>query len=171
MTDQKIEKKVQQINHSFEKALGVPCGTTEVVKTKIKSIAIKSEDYDLKDEEIEEDFLNIYDKSLELYELLLDEIDDAEQNKVSRLAEVAAIMLNTALSSAEKRRIMKQHIDTLQQKERLLESSGKNPKGNINNVFVGTFQELMKYLNKDDNLDKNDKSVIESVDYDKDSSE
>ena len=122
MTERKISKVVENTEHSFEKVLDVPSGTTELTKKRIRSEIKPYDDYDDKDDEIEEDMVNVQDRALELYEYLVDEIDDADQGKRARLAEVAGQMLNTALSATEKRRLMKQQKDILKARAQWLET-------------------------------------------------
>lgn len=147
MTKREITEKVNVIEHSFENALGVPSGTTELVTSTGKSTSVKSEDYDDKDDEIEEDFLDVYDKALDMYEVLLDAMDEVDSFNKSKIAEVAGSMLNTALASAEKRRVLKQHKDVLRQKEKLAANkSGKGKQINNNNLFIGTYQDALKLI-------------------------
>lgn len=162
MTKRKTEKVVEKITHSFEDVLGVPPNTTEVVKTRVSSELTVHEDYDSKDVEIEEDITGIQDKALELYEYMVDEIEDTDQSKRARLAEVAGQLLNTALSAAEKRKALKQHIDILKQKDKVI--AGKGDGKTTNNVFVGTHDDLMKLLGDGppEPIDPNDPSVIDA---------
>lgn len=145
MTDRKVEQIITPTEHSFETVLGVPSGTTEMVKTVVTSKPVQHETYDDKDVEIDEDILVVHDKALELYDVLMSEIDDAAPNSVARLAEVAGQMLNTALSASEKRRDLKKHKDILQHKERTPGKGGGKIVTN-NNMFVGSHEELMKMI-------------------------
>ena len=71
--------------------------------------------------------------------------------------------MNTALSAAEKKKALKQHIDILKQKDKVITSKGDGKTNN--NVFVGTNDDLMKLLGNGtpDPLDPNDTSVIDVV--------
>lgn len=161
MTQRKTEKVVETKEHSFETVLGIPSGTTEVVKTRVTSTTKKHDDYDHKDDEIEEDFLSIHDNAMELFELLMDEIDDTDQSKRSRLAEVAGQLLNTALTASERRRVLKAHIDTTKQKERALDNKAGAGGKTVNNVFFGTHEEMMKLGDELRRATTDDSKVIE----------
>lgn len=160
MTQRKIEKVVETTEHSFENVLGIPSGTTEIVKTHVTSETEDHDDYDSKDREIERDFLDVHDKAMELFVELAEEIEDAEPSKRSRLAEVAGQILNTALSASERRRVLKQHIDTLKQKDRALSTKAGNKGKTSNNFFIGTHAEMMKLWDSVQ-TDKDDPVIIE----------
>jgi hypothetical protein len=159
MTESKTEKVVETIEHSFEGVLGVPPGTTEIVKTRVKSEPVIHEDYDHKDSEIEDDFVKIYDKAMELFENLLDEIEDADQSKRARIAEVANQTLSTALNAAEKRKGLKQHIDILKQKERAINKKAHGGK-QVNNLFIGSHEKLIDLLDRHSN-EPDDSTIID----------
>ena len=162
MTKRKETEVVEEIEHSFEKVLDVPEGSTEISKTVIESELIEHDSYDEKDKEIEEDFADVQDKALELYDYLFDEMDDADPGKRARLAEVAGQLLNTALSAGERRRVLKQHIDILKHKKETAKG-GKSGSGNTtNNIIVSSQTELLRLLNKETN---DNSKVIDSEDY------
>jgi hypothetical protein len=96
---------------------------------------------------------------MELYEYLVDEIDDADPSKRSRLAEVAGQILNTALSASEKRRVLKQHIDTLKQKEKALGKGGKQ----TNNLIIGTHDDVLKLIEKGLAFDQDEEPTDDRV--------
>mgnify|MGYP000958940044 CR=1 FL=1 len=160
MTTRKTEKIVENTGHAFEDVLGVPANTTEIARTRVTSELTVGADYDEKDIEIEEDIVDIQDKALELHETMLDAIDGAEQSKKARLAEVAGQLLNTALSATEKRRVMKQHIDLLKQKDRVLSSRGGNTTNNI--AFVGSLEDALRAIDSNSGkVDSDDSPIIE----------
>jgi hypothetical protein len=162
MTTRKTEKIVETVGHAFEDVLGVPANTTELSKTRVTSELAVSSDYDEKDVEIEEDIVDIQDKALELHETLLDEIDQAEQSKKARLAEVAGQLLNTALSATEKRRVMKQHIDLLKQKDRVLANRGGGGGPTNTIAFVGSLEDALDAIDSHSRkVESEDTSVIE----------
>lgn len=167
MTERKVEKVVETREHSFENVLGIPSGSTEVVKTRITSETKPHDDYDEKDGEIEQDFLDVHDKAMELYETLLDEIDDADQAKVSRLSEVAGQILNTALNASERRRVLKQHIDTIKQKDRVIDNKS-GPTNQTNNILVGTHEDLQALLDKMEANGETDDTLaaLDAIDHD-----
>lgn len=146
MTTRKTERVTKTTEHAFEESLGVPSGTTETEMVKVTSEPCQHESYDEKDSEIEDDFVDIQDKAVELYELLLDELSGAEPGKVARLAEVANSALNTALAASDRRRNMKEHIDKLKQKERMGNKSG-GPKTTNNNLIVATHEQVLGLIN------------------------
>lgn len=162
MTERKVEKVVETIEHSFENVLGVPSGTTEIEKTRVVSEPTQPDEYDTKDNEIEEDLVEIQDKALELHEHLVDEIEDADPSKRARLAEVADQVLNTALSSLDKRRSLKQHKDILKQKDRAIDKKGGPGGTTQNNLFIGSHDEVLEYLAK--NLATDDDKIIDHKD-------
>ena len=160
MTERKIEKVVETTEHSFENVLDIPSGTTEIEKTRVTSEIIEYDEYDEKDSEIEADLVMIQDKALELYEFLVDEIEDADPSKRARLAEVADQILNTALSSSDKRRALKQHKDVLKQKDRVL-SKKSGGKTTNNNLFIGSHADMLKYIEASLAESESDTKVIE----------
>lgn len=160
MTDTKIETSSELKDHAFEEVLGVPSGTTETTKIMVKSTTIPHEDYDDKDDEIEEDFLTIYDKSLETYETLMDAAEADETGKRARLIELANQSLNTALAAAKERRGLKQHKDVLVQKERAINKKPSAGGKSTNNIFIGSHDQLINML-----AQKEDDSKILEADY------
>lgn len=162
MTKRIVEYVTETIEHSFEGVLGVPPHTTEIVKPKVRSELVSHEDYDTKDNEIETDLVDIQDKALELYEQMLEEIDDADQGKKARMAEVAGQLLNTALTVAKQRKDMKQHKDILKQKDKVISNKFSGSK-TTNNVFVGSQEALVKFLNNAElkTIDEDDPSIID----------
>lgn len=160
MTKKETKTVTRQSENSIENVLGVPSGTTEIEETKVNLIPVEYEEYDDKDRELEEDYVDIQERALELYETVLDKLDDASPDKIARLVEVATAVLNTSLTAVEKRRIQKEVKDKILEKQR----SSKNPKrgGNTtNNIVVGTHSDLISLIAQA----KEAENIIEHDDY------
>lgn len=111
MTNKTVTEVIEIVDHPLEEFFGIEPGTTEVVKYEQKTELVKSEDYDAKDNELEENFQDIQDKAMGAYETLAESIEDIEPKYASRAYEVANQLLNTALAAADRKADLKKHKD------------------------------------------------------------
>lgn len=98
---------------------------------------VSSKSYDQKDDEIDEQFQDIYEMALDNFNVLSEEIQDVEGKYKARVGEVANQYLNTALSAAKEKANLKEHKDKLV----VTESGGKTVN---NNMIVGSYEEVIK---------------------------
>lgn len=165
MTRRKVTKVKETTGHSFEDVLGVPHGSTELTKTQVSTELVPHEDYDDKDDEIESDISGVHDRGLELFEYLMEEIEDAEPSNRADLVTVAIQTLNTMLSAADKKRLLKQHSDLLKQKDRSISSKEKSGGKTTNNLFVGSREEVLEMLeeikNSPKEIEEDDASIVD----------
>jgi len=113
MTNKKVTEVIELVDHPLEDFFGVEPGSTEVVKYEQKTELVKVEEYDAKDNEIEENFQEIQDKAMNAYENLAESIEDIEPKYASRAYEVCNQLLNTALAAADKKADLKKHKDKI----------------------------------------------------------
>lgn len=114
MSTKIIETTIKTVDHPLEDFFNIEPNTTQVVKTEQKTELVQYEEYDEKDKEIEENFQEIFDKAMNGYETLTDDINGIEGRFRARVSEVAVQHLNTALQAASKKADLKQTKDKLQ---------------------------------------------------------
>jgi len=162
MTRRKIEEITEEVENSFEDVLGVPSGTTEVTKKIVTRDSVESDLYDDKDTELDEELKELQNSAEEMFEMLAEEMEDAEPSKRARLAEVSGQMLNISLGAIKERSKHKQHKDTLHQKSKSLDKRGSSGGTTNNNVFVGGHSELLDFLRSNNADDASeDPKIIE----------
>ncbi len=145
--------------HPMENVLDIEPGTTLVPKTIISTEVVEYEPYDLKDGELDEQFQEIYDKSLTAFEEQQEESELVEPKYKARNAEVAAQFLNTALSAANSKLSLKGLKDKLEvSKARLGTGTGGTTN---NNLIITDRNSILKLL---EDADKGD--VIENGEFD-----
>lgn len=98
--------------------------------------------YDDKDQQIDEQFQEIYNLALDAYNSQADEVDVVDSKFKARTQEVAVQLLNTALAAANSRGTLKH------QKEKISVAAAKIKGGAVtnNNTIVGTTKEILKML-------------------------
>lgn len=113
------ENKVTKvIEHPMEEFLDIERGTTEVEVFEREGEVISAEGYDSKDDEIEEQFQEVYDSAMDGYDLLSEELHKVEGRYKARVGEVSVQHLNAALNAASHKAKLKEHKDKLESKER-----------------------------------------------------
>lgn len=112
MSEKIIKEKT--IEHPLEEIFDITPGSTIVeYKESPPTELVVCEKYDDKDEEIEEQFQNVYDKAMDAFDIQQDVVDEVEGKYVARNAEIAVQFLNAALNAAKEKSNMKQHKDKL----------------------------------------------------------
>ena len=103
-----VEKLVE---HPMEDVLNIESGTTPMTTIERTSELVPAEEYDDKDEEIDEQFQEVYDSTMGAFEGQMEEAELVEGKYKARNGEVAVQFLNAALSAAKEKSNMKQHKD------------------------------------------------------------
>lgn len=146
MSKKTVTEIIEIVDHPLEDFFGIEPNTTEIVKYEQKTELVKAEEYDDKDNEVEENFQEIYDKALSGYENLQESIEDIDPRYAARSHEVANQLLTTALHAAEKKAKLKEHKDKI-----ALIKNKTGPKTVNNNIFTDTntlIQQLKKAANQ-----------------------
>lgn len=111
-----INKKIEIVEHPYEKIFDIENGTTVVTTEYIaKAELCEINDYDDKDIEIESQLQDVYELAIEAYHNQLGIINNIEPQFSSRNAEVANQFLGTALDAIKEKRQIKQHKDKIKQ--------------------------------------------------------
>ena len=108
----------------LEDVFGIESNTTlkEVITFEDAQTPIaRGDDYDDKDDEIDNQFQEVYDKALTAFEYQMERADstDIEPKYIARMHEVAAQYLNTALSAAKEKANLKTAKDKLVKKNKV----------------------------------------------------
>lgn len=113
--------RVEMGSDPLEDMFGIEPNTTmkEVINFEASDTPlVKADVYDDKDDEIDQQFQEVYDKALTAFEYQMERADatDVEPKYVARMHEVAAQYLNTALSAAKEKAHLKTAKDKLTKK-------------------------------------------------------
>lgn len=108
----------------LEDVFGIEPNTTlkEVITFEEAQTPIaRGDDYDDKDDEIDNQFQEVYDKALTAFEYQMERADstDIEPKYIARMHEVAAQYLNTALSAAKEKANLKTAKDKIVKKTKV----------------------------------------------------
>ncbi len=142
MTTEK-EKIEVPINHPMESILDIEEGTTMVPAIRRTTDIVVSGQYDDKDDEIDGQFQEVYDLSLEAFETQAQEAELVEGKYKARNGEIAAQYLNIALNAAKDKANLKGNKDKLSlAAEKITRPSGMTQ----NNLIVGDRNEILKAL-------------------------
>ena len=108
------ETKEKTISHPMEGVLNIEPGTTIVeYQESLPAVLTEHEEYDEKDNEIEQQFQEVYEKALDIFEDQSEVAEMVEGKFKARNYEVAAQFLNTALNAIKEKAGLKQHKDKL----------------------------------------------------------
>ena len=113
MSTKIIEKTLTTTSHPMEEMFNIEPNTTEIVRIEQTSELVESELYDDKDNEIEENFQEVYDKAMLGFDTLQEEAEDIDSKYLARINEVAIQYLNAGLNAASKKADLKQNKDKL----------------------------------------------------------
>ncbi len=140
--EDKVSKKIKA--NKLEDAFNITNDTTEIVNMERDCELVEYIDYDEKDEEIEASTQEILDKALDMYEMLSTEMNstNTDTRYLSRLAEVAAGALNTALSASQQKQKLKEHKDKLKFSEK------KATEKVVKEAFMSTTADLIAKLSE-----------------------
>ena len=118
------------ITHPCETVFDIePNSTVMTIPAPRETELIESPLYDEKDKEIEKDFQEIYDASMDAYDQSIEDLEGIEGKYKARNSEVAVQFLNTALAAAKEKSRLKEHKDKL--KNRPIDP--KNPSSGVTN--------------------------------------
>ena len=146
MSEKVIKEKT--IEHPMEQVLGIEAGTTIVeYKESLPTELSDHHEYDEKDNEIEEQYQEVYDKAMDAFDAQSDIVDTVEGKFAARNAEVAVQFLNAALNAAKEKGGLKQHKDKLE----IAKQTGGGPT-TVNNNLVIDRNDLLRSIMKDDKL-------------------
>lgn len=138
--DDEIEDvPVKRGGHALEKFLNIQPTPMEKVEAESKPL-VKHDEYDKKDEELEEQIQDVYQKAMSGYLTLEQILADVEPKYRARLAEVALAYLNTSLNAVNSKAKHKEHKDKINIKQRA--GDGGNKTTNI--VFSGDRNEALR---------------------------
>lgn len=130
-----------QTEHPLEEILNIESGTTVAEHTMQSTELVVIEGYDEKDRELEDQFQEIADAALSMYEDMAEDITSIEPKYRSRSQEVALMYLSTALSSIRDKAGMKKHKDKLQ-----VQTKAAATPGTLNQTMIMDRNELLKAL-------------------------
>jgi hypothetical protein len=145
-----VQKEITEVprNHPMEDILDIEEGTTMVPAVKRSSELVVSGQYDNKDDEIDAQYQEVYDLSLEAFEQQSQEAELVEGKYKARNGEIAAQYLNIALNAAKEKGTLKGNKDKLSLAAEKVTKSGGTTN---NNLIVGDRNDILKTLmGKDD---------------------
>lgn len=146
MLDPQLGKRLVDkiMTHPLEQALDIESGTTIVsVPEARNTLLVDSPTYDEKDKEIEQNYQEVYDKAMDVF----DEMQENASDQGPRHQEVAALMLTTALAAAKEKARMKEHKDKL-----INNASKRDPQtGEKNEVIHMSSSDLIRSLHAEKN--------------------
>ena len=130
------------IEHPLEEIFDIESGTTLMQRTEKNTELSVSEEYDEKDNEIENQFQEVYDAALSAFEDQVAEAEVIEGKYKARNMEVGVQLLNTALAAAKEKSGLKQHKD----KTAIAKGKIKGGGTTNNTLIVADRNELLKTL-------------------------
>jgi len=132
---------IRTVSHPCEDYFDIEPNSTELIIPKQRQVELsKPETYDEKDTEIEENYQEVYDKSMDMFDVLERTMEGVDSKYRARNAEVAIQMLNTALSAAKEKGSLKSHKDKMEHT-----TSKGGPVINANTINIST-SDLIKQL-------------------------
>lgn len=146
MSDE-IEIKEKTIEHPMEDVLDIESGSTIVEYKERNTELVEIADYDEKDNEIENQFQEVYDVAMDAFDAQSEAAEVVDPKYSARNAEVAAQYLNAALNAVKEKSSMKQHKDKIKKAE--AGATGANGNGSTintqNNIIVDR-NDLLKQI-------------------------
>lgn len=130
------------MEHPLEEAFDIEPCTTITTKTERTTELATTEQYDVKDEEIEGQFQEVYDAAMAAFEDQCAEAEVVEGKYKARNMEVAMQALNSALHAVKEKANQKKEKD---KNDLVRNKTTKNVTNN--NVFMGSHQELLDQIN------------------------
>lgn len=134
--------KEKNVEHPLEGVFDIEPGTTIVeYRESLPTELVAHQEYDEKDQEIESQFQEVYDRAMNAFEVQTDIIDVVEGKFVARNAEVAVQFLNAALAAAKEKSALKQHKDKID----VAKTSAGTP-NTVNQNLIVDRNEILKLL-------------------------
>ena len=143
--------------HPMEDLFDIDSGSTSVPAVKRTTELATSVDhpYDEKDNEIDEQFQEIYDLALEAFGAQSQEAELVEGKYKARNQEIAVQFLNTALSAAANKGTLKNNKEKMAIALKKVNATAKTGTTN-NNLIVGDRNEILRALRADRLAEKGD---------------
>lgn len=142
MNTKVVKQEVEvAVDHPMEGILEIAPGTTLLPQLQQTTEMTVAETYDDKDNEIENQFQEVYDKAMGAYDSQTEQAELVEGKYKARVGEVSVQFLNTALEAARSKAQQKQSKDKL-----VVDSKKAGPKTLNQNLFVGDRNELLKHF-------------------------
>jgi hypothetical protein len=139
---QKVVKEVA-VAHPMEDIFEIEEGTTLVERVEtIPTPLAPIQEYDVKDNEIEKQFQEVYDAAMTAFEITSESVQQVEPKFRARNEEVAVQYLTAALSAASQKAALKQHKD----KVSITKVKATTPNTVNNNLIVSDRNELLKQI-------------------------
>jgi hypothetical protein len=142
----KITENKISVSHPLEKFFDIEDGSTEMVEYSEETELIIPENYDEKDNEIDQNFQEIYNRAMEGFEIMSEDMEEVDPKYRARMGEVSLQHLNVALVAAKNKAGLKQHKDNLDLKEK----TSKTPSKVVNNNIIIDRNELLDKLMLED---------------------
>ena len=112
MSDRKTVERV--IQHPCEDFFDIESNSTIMTVAEPRSTQLANhQSYDTKDKEIEEQYQEIYDKAMDAFDDIQQDMEGIEGKFKARNNEVGVAFLNAALSAAKEKARLKEHKDKL----------------------------------------------------------
>ncbi len=139
MTPKKADKI---ITHPCEEVFDIEEGSTILTVQEPRSTElVQSNNYDNKDSEIEEQYQEVYDKAMDAFDDIQNDMEGIEGKFKARNNEVGVQFLNSALSAAKEKSRMKEH------KDKLNTGTGGSAEGIVNNTQINvSTSDIIKML-------------------------
>lgn len=134
------------IEHPMEEVLNIEPGTTLLSQVERSTDLVIAEEYDEKDQEIENQFQEVYDAAMSAFESQSMGVELADPKYRARNHEVAVQYLNTALSAVKEKSTMKQHKDKVN-----VDRAKAGPKTLNQNVIIADRNDLLKRIVSQEN--------------------
>jgi hypothetical protein len=136
------KKKTKNIKHPCEDVFNIDPESTEIQVSNSSTELIKPDNYDSKDVEIENQYQEIFDKSMDFFDELTEGLDSMDGKFKARTSEVAATFLQTALNSIKEKAKLKNNKDSLS-------PSQVNGLGVVNNTQINvSTTDIIKMLSE-----------------------
>lgn len=135
--------KEKTIEHPMEQVFGIETGSTIVEYTESLPTELSDHNqYDEKDNEIEKQYQEVYDKAMDAFDAQSDIVDTVEGKFAARNAEVAVQFLNAALSAVKEKGGLKQHKDKLD-----VVKQTKGGPTTVNNNLIMDRNDMIRLIN------------------------
>lgn len=139
---QRVVKEVA-VAHPMEDIFDIEEGTTIVERVEtLPTPLAPMEEYDVKDDEIEKQFQEVYDAAMTAFEITSESVQQVEPKFRARNEEVAVQYLTTALAAANSKAGLKQHKD----KVSVSKVKASTPGTVHNNLIVADRNDILKQI-------------------------
>jgi len=142
------------ISHPCEDVFDIESGTTVMSVPEPRSTElVQSQTYDDKDAEIEEQYQEIYDKAMDAFDDIQNDMEGIEGKFKARNNEVGVQFLNAALNAAKEKSRMKEHKDKINPG---VSSGSQDHAQTVNNTQINiSTSDLIKQFAEEENPTNN----------------